>query len=252
MAAPEGAAPKIGWLRMNPNLLNSLHDSRILVTGGASGIGAAVAAEIERQGGKAIRADLAEGDGILRLDVRQESEWAFLIERVGTLTGLVNCAGVNPHMPIVDLPMEMFDQTFAVNVRGTFLGIRSVLRLWRDIKGGGVIVNIASVVAALAVPRQVHYSASKAAVVMLTKGAALEGAEYGVRVNAVSPGIIETPMTEARLERDSIQEWIKREIPAARAGKPAEVAQVIAFLLSDAASYINGAVVPVDGGWHVQ
>lgn len=220
----------------------------MLVTGGASGIGAATVRALANRGLEVIAADLHASDAVLRLDVADEASWDTLLDHVGPLGGLVNCAGIRSRSPIVATSVEDFEHHLRVNVTGTWLGIRGLFR--RHVAGTrAAVVNVASVAVAVAVPGQAHYVASKGAVVALTKAAALEGAPLGVRVNAIAPGPIRTAMTEERLADPAQVAWLEDRVPLGRIGDADEMAEVAAFLLSDAASYVTGTVVYADGGW---
>tara|TARA_B000000437_G_scaffold192540_1_gene151599 strand:+ start:60 stop:509 length:450 start_codon:yes stop_codon:yes gene_type:complete len=144
--------------------------------------------------------------------------------------------------------MATFERHLKVNVTGTWLGIKS---FFKNHEAGteGSIVNISSVNALIAVPGQAHYVASKGAVSALTKAAAIEGAPMGIRVNAIGPGAIRTPMTEERLSDPDQVSWLEGRVPLGRVGEANEIASVAKFLLSSESSYITGATVFADGGW---
>ena len=216
---------------------------RVLVTGGASGIGAETCRVLAAAGWEPIAADLVAADGAVALDVGDEASW----DRV--LSGLVNCAGIRTRGGIVDTPMAEFERHLRINVTGTWLGIRGFLRR-HQAGNAGAIVNIASVNAEIAVAGQAHYAASKGAVAALTRAAAVESAPLGVRVNAVAPGGIRTPMTAERLADPAQVAWFGERVPLGRVGEPGEVAEVVEFLLSERASYVSGEVLFADGGWH--
>lgn len=133
-----------------------------------------------------------------------------------------------------------------INLTGTFLGIQAVARHWQERQYPG---RRGSPTAFSAVPGQAHYVASKAGVAMLVKAAALELAEHGIRVHAVAPGPIVTPMLGARLAEPGQEEWLRMQVPLGHLGQPVNVAEAMAFLISDAASFITGVTMPVDGGW---
>ena len=135
-----------------------------------------------------------------------------------------------------------------VNVTGTWLGIKTLFNEHESGESASV-VNIASVNALIAVPGQAHYVASKGAIVSLTKAAAVEGAELGIRVNAVAPGAIRTPMTAERLNDPEQVSWLEGRVPLGRVGEPREIASVTKFLLSPESSYITGTTIFADGGW---
>lgn len=222
---------------------------KVLVTGGASGIGAATCGVLTERGWDAIPADVVAGKGIIPLDVTDESAWDRALRDVGDIHGLVNCAGVRSRFSINEMSLEEWERVLRINLTGPFLGLRAAFRHWSKHDAGGAIVNVASINALVAVPGQAHYVASKAGLAMLTKAAALEGAGAGIRVNAVAPGPVITPMIRERLAEPGQQEWLEARVPLGRLAEPREIAETIAFLLSDCASYITGAVIPVDGGW---
>ncbi|MEV0595762.1 SDR family NAD(P)-dependent oxidoreductase [Nonomuraea cavernae] len=223
--------------------------ARVLVTGGGSGIGAAVCRHLNDTGWTAIPADLRPPEGGLVLDTTDETAWERALDAAGPLDGLVNCAGIRSRVDIADLDLVEFHRMLDVHVVGTFLGIRGMARRWAAERRTGAVVNIASVVATNAVAGQIHYVAAKGAIAAMTRAAAVELAPVGARVNAIAPGVIRTPMTADRLGDPGQTAWLMSRVPAGRAGEPEEIATVAAFLLSDAASYVNGVLLPVDGGW---
>ena len=227
---------------------------KVIVTGGASGIGKEVSDYLASEAFEVISVDLQENNNAKELDVTDEVAWTDLFEQVGPDQGLVNCAGIRTRNLIVDTTYEEFQKHLDVNITGTWLGIRGMFRR-RSSKpessdpSYASIVNIASVNAVIAVPAQAHYVASKGAIVGLTKAAAIEGAALGIRVNAIAPGAIRTPMTEERLVDPQQVAWLEGRIPAGRVGEPEEIASVSSFLLSDGARYVTGTTVFADGGW---
>ena len=221
---------------------------RVIVSGGASGIGAATCELLGAKGYEPIATDLSTTPDVSFLDVADEGSWAELFDRVGPVAGLVNCAGIRTRSTIVDTELAEFERHLRVNVTGTWLGIRELFRRHKE-GAFASVVNIASVNTVIAVPGQSHYVASKGAVTSLTKAAAIEGATLGVRVNAIAPGPIRTPMTQERLVDTDQVAWLEGRVPLGRVGEPPEIAGVVEFLLSEAASYITGTVIYADGGW---
>ncbi|MDB5676426.1 MAG: hypothetical protein JWM65_3408 [Sphingomonas bacterium] len=231
-----------------------------LVTGAASGIGAATArllaargafvwfADLRAESCDAVRADIAASDAIA-LDVRDPDTWREVETRIGTLDILVNAAGIsrttNP-AGIAEVALDDWRAIFAVNVEGTLLGCQTAMRLMA--REGGAIVNIASTAGIAPSATLGAYGASKAAVAQMTRSiaAACAAQDLAIRCNAVQPGMAETPMTAA-MSDDYRRAW-EAQIPAHRFGRAEEVAQAICFLASDAASYINGEALLVDGG----
>lgn len=219
-----------------------------LVDVSAAGLNQSVAA-VERAGGEAIS---VEADVTRLAEVQRYV--AATTERFGGIDGFFNNAGIlGAVSPLVDYPEETFDRVLAVNVKAVWLGLKVVGPAIMA-RGGGAIVNTASIAGLRGTPNLVAYTASKHAVIGLTRTASLEFVRRGVRVNAVCPAPIETPMVDL-LEgglnpRDptAVHERLAASIPMRRYGKPEEVAALVAFLMSADASYLNGSIYTVDGG----
>ena len=244
-----------------------------LVTGGSGGIGRAVAEAFGRAGGRAIVADLdmnraenvadAVGNGsfALRLDVSGietlDGEVRAAAERAGRIDLLVNNAAVFDMMPILDVTPQSFDRLFAVNVRGFFFVMQAVARLMAADGRGGSIVNMASQAGRRGEAASSIYAATKATVISLTQAAALALIGQKIRVNAVAPGVIDTPMWDTAdalharqfdLPLGEKKRQVGLSVPLGRMGRAEEVAKAVLFLASDQAEYVVGQTLNVDGG----
>lgn len=244
-----------------------MKDRVVMVTGGGGGIGAATAAELGRRGAGVVVAEISEqaartttellrDQGIrtmsVLVDVTDPASALAAVDRAvqewGSLYGLVNCAGINIRLPAFEVSESDWDRVLNVNLKGTFLMCQAAGR-HMVAAGRGAIVNLTSMLAHFGAPNLVAYGASKGGVAMVTRCLAAEWAEHGVRVNAVSPGYIDTPLTHRTLEQPVYRERLLSRTPQGRFGTPQDVAAVIAFLLSDDARFITGDVLPVDGGF---
>ena len=230
-----------------------------MVTGAASGIGRATALMFAERGHHVICTDLPltkidemqalTGGICITADVRIESEVDALfkgaVEKYGRIDGVVNCAGIEEKfIDARDMSLEIFEQTMSTNVTGSFLIGRIMVP-----QGSGSIVLIGSILSAVGYGGNAAYTASKGAVLQLGKALAVDWSKFGVRVNVIGPGPVATPMSAESLKDPVRSAWMKERIPIGRPATPNEIANACAFLLSDEASFITGAFIPVDGGW---
>jgi NAD(P)-dependent dehydrogenase (short-subunit alcohol dehydrogenase family) len=223
-----------------------------LVTGGASGIGAATVARLRAAGAMVVAADRQAGDGIASVDVTDEAAVDALVASIvaehGRLDLAANVAGTSGvYAEVADSSTDAWRETLAVNLDGVYFCLRAELRALRT-GGGGSIVNVASSAGRMGVPGLAAYSASKHGVIGLTKTAALEEARRGIRVNAVLPGSVRTPMLRAFAGDEGTLEKMGRRSPIGRLGEPDEIAAAIVWLLSDDSSFVTGSCVEPDGG----
>lgn len=234
-----------------------------VVTGGASGIGRATALAMVDAGARVVVADV-DGDGLeetvgqcggkaiaVATDVRSavsvDALVATAIERMRGFDVMANIAGVIALAPLVDLTEDELDRVLAVNLKGVVFGTQAALR---NMRRGGSIVNMTSTAIDQASPTLGAYAMSKAAVAMLTKTAAVEGGKLGIRVNAVAPGFVLSPMTQrgGPEQTAAMLEMMRKRSPIGATGEPDDIAAAVVYLASDAARYVTGQVLRVNGG----
>ena len=234
-----------------------------IITGAGSGIGAATARELARRGDSVVcadvRLDTAETTAgelpealAIEVDVTSAASCSRMVEetlrRFGDVNSIVTCAGVEKHGPGHEFAEEDFDWIIAVNLKGSWLSARSAVRAMIDAGHGGTVVMIGSINSVVGNPGASAYCASKGGVLMLGRTLALDWAQFGVRVNIVGPGVVDTPMSAKSLADPQRRARMMERTPLGRPAPPGEIASVIAFLTSDASSFMTGAYVPVDGG----
>jgi 3-oxoacyl-[acyl-carrier protein] reductase len=237
-----------------------------VITGGAQGLGYAIAEAFIAEGARVLLGDLdidatgAAAEVLGGSDVARAAACnvtsasavdrlvATAVEEFGGLDIMVNNAGITRDATLRKMTEQQFDEVISVHLKGTWNGTRSAAAIMRE-QGRGAIINMSSISGKVGLIGQTNYSAAKAGIIGLTKAAAKELAHLGVRVNAIQPGLIRSAMTEAMPQR--IWDAKLAEVPMGRAGEPAEVASVALFLASDLSSYMTGTVLEVTGGRHI-
>lgn len=247
--------------------MNRLADRRALVTGAGGGIGAAIAARLTAEGARVfvvdVDADAAEGTaarlgpgaGAFAADVSSDREVAAAVaaatDAFGGLDIVVNNAGVGVPGTVVDTDLDAYERVMAINVRGTFLGMRHGVPALRA-SGGGAIVNLSSIAALVGLPGRAAYTAAKGAIDALTRAAAIDHLADGIRINTVAPGTVETPWIDRIVGQTddpaAEKQRMRERQPHGRFVQPEEIAAMVAFLASDEAASIVGATMVVDGG----
>ena len=242
-----------------------LHDKVALITGGASGMGQSEAVLFAKEGAKVVVADVLETEGqkvadslggagrFVRLDVTSEAAWqqaiAAAVSAFGKLDVLINNAGISGTFDPDTLSTSAWDRLMDVNAKGTFLGMKHAIPAMEK-AGGGAIVNISSV-SGFVGQNGIHmaYNASKGAVRLMTKSAAVQYARSGIRVNSVHPGVLPAMRSSKATADPAFRQKMLAGVPMRREGRVEEVAYAVLFLASDEASYITGTELVVDGGW---
>lgn len=241
-----------------------------LVTGGAQGMGRAHSILLAREGAQVVLTDVNAAAGQATVDeinkaggeavffphnVTSAEDWqrvvADAVERLGKVDVLVNNAGILIMKPLEETSEAEWDRTLEINAKGAFLGCKYVLPAMKD-SGNGSIINISSIYGIIGAPGAAAYEASKGAVRLLSKAAAVDFAKFGIRVNSVHPGVIDTPMTKDLLASPEVAKALLGTTILARPAQPEEVSAAVLFLASDEASFITGAELVVDGGYTTQ
>ena len=242
--------------------------TNVLVTGASRGIGAEIAKELATYGLKvwinyrskpeladAIKDEIEKAGGVsavIKGDVSIEADWKEMIKTIidsdGSLSYLVNNAGITKDKLAIRMSVDDFDDVINANLKSTFIGCRDALKAMSK-KRFGAVVNISSIIGEIGNPGQVNYSASKGGVNTMTKSFAKEGSARGIRFNSITPGFIKTDMTNEL--KQEVQDEYTKNIPLKRFGEAKEVADAVAFLLSDHPSYITGEILKVNGGLYV-
>ncbi|MCH2450179.1 MAG: glucose 1-dehydrogenase [Gracilimonas sp.] len=253
--------------------MKRLENKVAIITGAASGMGAVEARLFAQQGAKVVATDIQkdkldnvvkeindnDGEAIaVELDITSEDAWAnavkIALDTYNKIDILVNNAGIGGaegYATFDELNKESWDKFIKVNATGAFLGTKAVVPEMRK-QDTGSIINISSIAGLVGGAAGIHYTASKGASRLFSKGLAMELAADNIRVNSVHPGLIDTPMTSIVTEDEEALEDTIKDIPLGYAAKPEEVANAVLFLASDEASYITGAEIPVDGGYTAQ
>ena len=241
-----------------------------IVTGGAQGMGRShalllaaegakvVVTDVREAAGKAVAEEISDAGGTARFithDVTRSADWQRVLEETvnefGKLDVLVNNAGILILKPLDETDEEEWDRTLDINAKGTFLGCKLAAPALQA-AGGGSIVNISSIYGLIGAPGAAAYQASKGAVRLLSKAAAVDLAKFGIRVNSVHPGVIDTDMTKELMATPESTKAVLGTTILGRPGRPEEVSNAVLFLASDESSFVTGAELVVDGGYTTQ
>ncbi len=250
--------------------MQNLKNKVALITGARRGMGKSHAIALAKQGAKVAVTDINQDDCqkvvdeikssggkaiAFKLDVSDKSEVdsvvAEIVKKFGQLDILINNAGIAQFKPFLELSEEDWDRTIDINLKGEFLCAQAAAKVMEKRKGG-VIVNIASVAMGqqgIGMSNIAHYCASKGGIAAMTEALAVELAPFNIRVNAIAPGMIETPMIDVVKSDPKMLKAMLQRVPLKRVGRPEEVSELVVFLASDSSSYMTGAVVIIDGGW---
>ena len=243
-------------------MTNRFKNKVVLITGAGQGIGLATAKRMASEGATIIAGilDDAQADAVkayeaIKLDVRHEESWIAAMDSLmmshGGLAVLINNAGISPQATAEETTPEFLDEVMAINFRGSFLVCQKAIPVMRN-RGGGAIVNIASINGIRGNRRLVAYAATKGAIVSMTMSLALDHSQDNIRVNCVCPATIDTAMPRGMVAEAPDLVLLQRQMiekhPIGRIGQPEEVASTIAFLASEDASFMTGLAIPVDGG----
>ncbi len=247
------------------NISSEFNRKVALVTGGSSGLGFAIAGKLIADGYKVIitgrdaeklekaNTELGENCSAENVDVSDFQALPGLVdqivERYGRIDVLVNNAGINMKKPMSEVSDEDFQKIISVNTGGVFALTREVVRYMKEQDSKGVIINISSMAAQYGLPYVIAYTASKTAIDGMTRALAVELGPQGIRVNAIAPGFIKTPMSSKALDSDPARrDKVLGRTPLGRLGEPEDVANAVSFLVSEQAKFINGVILMVDGG----
>ncbi|MBI2042250.1 MAG: SDR family oxidoreductase [Candidatus Nealsonbacteria bacterium] len=250
--------------------MTDLKGKVVMITGSRRGMGKAHALAFAKAGAKVVVCDISQeecvkvvkeaekngGEAIaLKCDVTNKKEVDNVVKAAvskwGRLDILVNNAGIAQFFPFLEITEEDWDRTINVNLKGYYLCAQAAAKQMAKQKSGA-IVNVASVAmgqVGIGFPSIAHYCASKGGIVAMTEALAIELAPYNIRINAIAPGMIETPMIDPVKQDPKNMKGILARVPMGRVGKPEEVSNLVLFLASDAASYMTGSTVVIDGGW---
>ena len=247
--------------------MSRMKDKTAIVTGAAKGMGRSHAMVLAREGARVVVADLDEAGGLavvseieaaggtamfVSLDVTDEQQWQHLVDKAravyGDIDALVNNAGIIVYKGVLDTTLREWQKVLDINATGTFLGCRAVGAVMKE-QQRGAIVNVASVLSEVGAAGVAAYQASKGAVAILTKSAAVEFAAFGVRVNSVHPGLVETPMIQDFMDKPEMIEALLGPTLIRRLARPEEISNAVLLLASDESSYMTGTALMVDGGF---